>query len=503
MDANNEKQLTVAVLVLGDVGRSPRMQYHALSLANSDRVKRVFLVGYRGERCVPDVEAAGAITPILLAPELLPRPKARALYLLYAPIKAVLQLLQLLWALLVTLPRCDVLLLQTPPAIPTLAAACAYRAACGVPVVVDWHNLGFSMLEHTLRAGHPFVKLARAYERALANTFDGHLCVTRAMAAWLQREWGVAARVLHDRPPAFFRRLAPPERHALLRRLAPQFVDASGAPLWPAEGEEGSPWRQGATPWTEVGANGAARARASAPALLVSSTSWTADEDFGVFLDALGQLDAALQGGAAQGAAASPRPAVEVVAVITGKGPQKAMYEAQMRSRPWRRVRVCTMWLEPADYPALLGAADLGVCLHTSTSGLDLPMKVLDMFGAGLPVCAVGFSCLGELLTHGTNGLVFDSAATLAEQLHSLVGRPAEGPAAGRGELAALRVGLTESEARRPRWAENWAEAAAPLLLGEGVRARRGAGWRALVAIAAVVAALTLLLGSWTRVSLW
>ena len=38
-------------------------------------------------------------------PDLLPRPRARALYLLYAPAKAVLQLLQLLWVLLVTLPR--------------------------------------------------------------------------------------------------------------------------------------------------------------------------------------------------------------------------------------------------------------------------------------------------------------------------------------------------------------------------------------------------------------
>ena len=111
----------VVVLVLGDVGRSPRMQYHALSLAQT-RAVRVFLVGYAGERCVPAVEAEemrGAIAQVRLTADLLPRPKARALYLVYAPLKAALQLLQLMWTLLVRLPAPAVLLLQNPPAIPT------------------------------------------------------------------------------------------------------------------------------------------------------------------------------------------------------------------------------------------------------------------------------------------------------------------------------------------------------------------------------------------------
>jgi beta-1,4-mannosyltransferase len=37
---------TVQIVVLGDIGRSPRMQYHALSIATHGG--RVFLVGYQG-----------------------------------------------------------------------------------------------------------------------------------------------------------------------------------------------------------------------------------------------------------------------------------------------------------------------------------------------------------------------------------------------------------------------------------------------------------------------
>merc|ERR1712135_48040 len=105
------------------------------------------------------------------------------------------------------------------------------------------------------------------------------------------------------------------------------------------------------------------------PALLISSTSWTEDEDFGILLSALKEYDTyALEkvGGDLP----------NLICVITGKGPLKDHYCSLISNQVWRKVQIITPWLEPEDYPKLLASADLGVCLHTSSSGVDLPMKV-------------------------------------------------------------------------------------------------------------------------------
>ena len=115
--------------------------------------------------------------------------------------------------------------------------------------------------------------------------------------------------------------------------------------------------------------------------------------------------------------------------------------------------------MEYADYPLLLGSADLGVSLHTSSSGLDLPMKVVDMFGAGLPACAMKFNCIGELVKDGENGLVFETKEELAEDMYRLLHAfPKEV-----SELERLREGV--SQFQRLRWSENWKENAKFVIL--------------------------------------
>lgn len=45
-DGGTEAGISVQVLVLGDIGRSPRMQYHAMSIAKHSG--RVDVIGYKG-----------------------------------------------------------------------------------------------------------------------------------------------------------------------------------------------------------------------------------------------------------------------------------------------------------------------------------------------------------------------------------------------------------------------------------------------------------------------
>jgi len=145
----------------------------------------------------------------------------------------------------------------------------------------------------------------------------------------------------------------------------------------------------------------------------------------------------------------------------------------------WVYVTCRSTWLEAPDYPLLLGSADLGISLHSSSSGLDLPMKVVDMFGCGLPVCALNYPCLGELVKDGVNGLVFNNSDELAEQFERLLtGFP------NSTALTDLRDSLRRTHTSSPSsysthkaeeasdavwgsWKDNWNRVVRPLVLNE------------------------------------
>ena len=90
-------------------------------------------------------------------------------------------------------------------------------------------------------------------------------------------------------------------------------------------------------------------------ALLVSSTSWTADEDFSILVDALGLYERMANN---ENNANSDRGGLpKVLMIVTGKGPLKGMYMNQIQElqKDWGWVRCISLWLDAADYPLLLG----------------------------------------------------------------------------------------------------------------------------------------------------
>ena len=410
---------SVQVVVLGDIGRSPRMQYHALSIANHGG--RVDLVGYVESDVHPDILANQFIQVVPIQP--FPKPlqtSNKLLFLVTAPLKVLWQVWSLYYALGYRTKAKKWMLVQNPPSIPTLAVAQFVCFVRNTKLVIDWHNFGYSILALRLGAKHPLVRLSEWYEGSFCQRATAHFAVTDAMTRVLNEKWRVKAVSLHDRPPIHFQPMSNDQRSNFLRKLS-----------------ETSPHAKGL-------ASGTTR-------LLVSSTSWTADEDFTLLLDALVQYSSALK--------ANPTVLPNLLVMITGKGPLKEHYLSLIRELnsggKLSNIHVLTAWLSTADYASLLGSADLGVSLHTSSSGVDLPMKAVDMLGTGLPVLGWSkFEAWPELIHDGVNGCGFESAESLADLLKGLL--------SGDGAwVKKLREGALRDCERR--WEDEWMPVAGQL----------------------------------------
>lgn len=128
----------ISVVVLGDIGRSPRMQYHSISLANSGF--DVDLIGYSGSK------------PHRLVTE---NPKIQLRHLREPPAaegvvglayKCLWQAVTLFWCLM-TMARPEAILLQNPPGLPALFICWVVARIRGAKFLIDWHNYTWSILE--------------------------------------------------------------------------------------------------------------------------------------------------------------------------------------------------------------------------------------------------------------------------------------------------------------------------------------------------------------------
>jgi len=149
--------MRAAVVVVGDLGRSPRMQYHAHALAASG--VDVDFVGYDGAPLPKFLTDEPRVTVHHIAEAKLRTRTGRSsiLYALAALIDGIRLSVRLTLALM-QLPKFDLLLVQNPPALPTLYVAWLVSRLRGARFVIDWHNLGYSQLALRLGRRHLAVR---------------------------------------------------------------------------------------------------------------------------------------------------------------------------------------------------------------------------------------------------------------------------------------------------------------------------------------------------------
>ena len=166
------------------------------------------------------------------------------------------------------------------------------------------------------------------------------------MQSWLHGHFHVKATVLYDRPSQLFKsstivtnnkydetndnnidmqRPLMQQRYDLLSRLG--FTD-----------DKLFPHLKISQPSRETNDSVDIATATSSPKLLVSATSWTADEDFSVLLDALQELercmclqDTASSSSHTATTAPTAGTALRLLVVVTGKGPMKAAFEARVK----------------------------------------------------------------------------------------------------------------------------------------------------------------------------
>jgi beta-1,4-mannosyltransferase len=404
------------------------MQYHAHALAVNG--VDVDVIGYEGAG-LPKFLTDNPRIAVHRLKEARSRFRIKRSKLLYGML-AVLDALRAgirLTIALFRIPRPDLLLVQNPPAIPTLQIAWAVARLRRVRLVIDWHNLGYTILALRLGRRHFVVRFARWFEMLGGRAADAHLCVSRGFSRFLAERFGLRdtparpVRVLYDRPASSFEQIERVEREHIRQAL---FV------------------RLGIRHTATLG-------------FIVCPTSWTADEDFDLAIDAVRILEDRIRGWeAGNGSRRFP----DLVMLVTGDGNRRAEFERRFAGLPAHRVQLRTRWLEPEDYPRIVGSADLGLCLHRSSSGVDIPMKVVDLFGAGVPVFALDYgACLAERVRHGVNGRLFSNGRQLADLLFDLFESfPSES-----SDLDRLRTGARRSA--RPTWEEGWESEARPVLM--------------------------------------
>ncbi len=214
------KKQTAAILVLGDLNRSPRMLNHSKAISEvMNNVDEVSLIGYKGSDLRSDIANDNKIKVYYIPDDYCKFFKTlpRIFFILSAFIKIIVQVFYLFYTLL-TIPRFNFLILQNPPGIPAIyicSIVCFIRRAT---FVLDWHNYGYTILECNGR-NKLICFIAKLYEHLYGHSSHINFCVSDAMKKNLKKMFNIDAITLPDQAMKnVFKRLNLEEAHTVFQK---------------------------------------------------------------------------------------------------------------------------------------------------------------------------------------------------------------------------------------------------------------------------------------------
>ena len=216
----------------------------------------------------------------------------------------------------VRIPKPDLLLVQNPPSIPTLRCRGSPRGLRRARLVIDWHNLGYTILALRLGRRHVAVRLARWIEMVGGRMADAHLCVSRGFA----------------RIPG-----GPVRSEGFAHASGAGFIRSSCGCIY---ADQSASSREQIRRGTF--SSGSASGTPAPSASLCARTSWTADEDFDLVIDAVRELEDRIRGWEAGRARGGSRAGHSV----TGRASAAPSSNGGLPDCP-RDACSCTRWPSP------------------------------------------------------------------------------------------------------------------------------------------------------------
>ena len=433
----------VAVLVVGDLNRSPRMLNHCIALTESfPNINEVSLIGYDGGDIRSDIANNSKIKQYHFFQKInkFLRKLPRILFIFVALLKIILQTISLTWILL-RIPKFRFLILQNPPGIPSMLICWIICKIRGSKFIIDWHNYGYTILKVNNRPNF-IVNLAYKYEKYIGKKSDLNFCVSRAEKRDLKKQFNIDAICLPDRPvKGLFKFLNEIEANDLYKNYPNELYSLIDTHLEKNQNKK--------------------------PIVMISSTSWTPDEDFSMLLDAFIKTEEMIKESIEDKTQKDIYNITEdkikkILFLITGRGPMRDKFMEKISEANLKFFDVKSIWLESDDYPKLLSLVDLGVSLHYSSSGIDLPMKVVDMFSGCLPVASVYYETINELVQENVNGFLFKNSKDLSKILKNVI---IEISATGKCEkINKFRENL-HKELDKNDWVSQWKQRVIPALI--------------------------------------